>query len=126
MNGPIGPMGRPARPDLLWRLARALSCITVTSMLGAGCAHPGGDRSNEAGESGRQAREFEMNRRWHERPMSHLVAALGEPKLRMNIPGGGNPPGFVIVYGLDPASGCIDAFALVYGTDPLIRAYYCR
>lgn len=77
-------------------------------------------------EPAARSREFAMNQRWQYLPMSQLVAEWGEPKLLLNIPGGGNPPGFVAYYGLDPASGCIDAFALVWGDDPLIRAYYCR
>jgi hypothetical protein len=71
-------------------------------------------------------RESVMNIRWQNRPLSELVSALGEPVLFLAIPGGGNPPGFVVVYGVDPASGCIDAFALVYGEDPMIRVYHCR
>lgn len=114
------------QPDPIPGLVRALSCITVTGILGVGCAHLGTGRGDVAGEAAGQSREFAMNQRWQNRPMSQLVAALGEPKLLLTIPGGGNPPGFVAFYGLDPATGCIDAFALVYGADPAVRAYYCR
>lgn len=67
-----------------------------------------------------------MNRRWQNRRLSELRSVLGTPRMIMNIPGGGNPPGFVAVYGEDKASGCIDAFAFVYGGDPVIRVYHCR
>ena len=67
-----------------------------------------------------------MNRNWQNRRFSELKAALGQPRLIMSIPGGGNPPGFVAVYGTDPVSGCLDAFAFVYDGDPVIRIYHCR
>jgi hypothetical protein len=67
-----------------------------------------------------------MNGRWQNRRFSEMQAALGRPLLLMRIPGGGNPPGFVAVYGQDPVSGCIDAFAFVYAADPVIRVYHCR
>ena len=71
-------------------------------------------------------RERTMNQYWQNRRYSELVATLGQPRMLLNIPGGGNPPGFVAVYPLDVATGCIDAFAMVYGSDPLVRGYYCR
>ena len=67
-----------------------------------------------------------MNRYWQNRRYSELVATLGQPRMLLNIPGGGNPPGFVAVYGTDPVTRCVDAFAMVYGSDPLVRVYYCR
>jgi hypothetical protein len=101
--------------------------MTVTGMVGAGCTHLGaGHGEKEAGDAAGQSREFAMNQRWQNQPLSRLVDALGKPKLLLSIPGGGNPPGFIAFYGLDPATGCIDAFALVYGVNPAIRAYYCR
>ena len=71
-------------------------------------------------------RERTMNQYWQNRRYSELVATLGQPRMLLNIPGGGNPPGFVAVYGTDPLTGCIDAFAMVYGSDPRVRGYYCR
>jgi len=43
-------------------------------------------------------------------------------------PGGGNPPGFVVVYGLDDRSGCIDAFAInaAVTREPTVRIYADR
>jgi hypothetical protein len=84
------------------------------------------DYGQPSASSETRERERAMNTVWKNRSFSELVAALGKPLLIMSIPGGGNPPGFVAVYGDDPATGCIDAFALVYGSDPMIRAYYCR
>lgn len=75
---------------------------------------------------GRDQREADMNRRWQDRPLTELVAALGKPQLTMNIPGGGNPPGFAVVYGQDMVTGCIDAFAVNGAREPTIRIYYCR
>jgi hypothetical protein len=76
--------------------------------------------------STRLGREVNMNRRWQNHRLSELRSALGQPKLLMSIPGGGNPPGFVAVYEQDRLSGCIDAFALIYDGDPIIRVYHCR
>jgi hypothetical protein len=73
-----------------------------------------------------EGRERVMNQYWQNRRYSELVATLGQPRMLLNIPGGGSPPGFVAVYGTDPATRCIDAFAMVYGADPLVRVYYCR
>ena len=78
------------------------------------------------GSVARMQRELAMNLQWQNRSFSELKAALGQPVLVMHIPGGGNPPGFAAVYGVDPVSGCIDAFALLYGNDPIVRVYYCR
>lgn len=72
------------------------------------------------------AREVAMNRTWQNRRLSALRTALGEPRLIMQIPGGGSPPGFAAVYDVDPASGCVDAFAFVHDQDPVIRVYHCR
>lgn len=74
----------------------------------------------------RLGREAAMNQRWQNHHYSELLAALGTPARVMNIPGGGNPPGFVAVFPRDGASGCIDAFALMYAADPIVRVYHCR
>ena len=83
------------------------------------------DGASRAGNAPRE-REQAMNARWKNHSYSELVGALGQPLQLLNIPGGGEPPGFAAVYGRDPASGCVDSFALVYGSDPMIRVYYCR
>ncbi|HEY0825450.1 MAG TPA: hypothetical protein VGD76_16805, partial [Ramlibacter sp.] len=74
----------------------------------------------------RAEREATMNSRWRNRPLSELVRTLGKPMLTMDIPGGGTPPGFVVVYRPDAATGCIDAFAVTLGRDPVVRLYQCR
>jgi hypothetical protein len=71
-------------------------------------------------------REREMNARWQQRRYTELLAALGTPKRVMAIPGGGNPPSFAVVYGLDAVSGCVDAFAISMEDDPKVRIYHCR
>jgi len=102
---------------------RCASLVSVIALAVAGCALD--DGAPRAGTAPRE-REEAMNARWKNRSYSELVGALGQPLQLLNIPGGGNPPGFAAIYGRDPASGCIDAFALVYGSDPMIRVYYCR
>ena len=79
-----------------------------------------------ASTGSRHQRESDMNRQWQNRPLSDLVATYGEPRMVMNIPGGGTPPSFAVVYGPDPASGCIDAFAVSSRGAPVIRIYHCR
>jgi hypothetical protein len=108
------------------RCARAL--VFVLALAAAGCQFPWAldDGDHSASKAPRLQRESAMNTRWQNRPLAELIAALGEPPLIMSIPGGGNPPGFVVVYGVDPLSGCIDAFALFYGGDAIIRVYHCR
>lgn len=102
-------------------LALALAVVGCADLQESRPRHP-----EISGAVGRNTREAEMNQRWQDRNMSELVAALGQPVLMMNIPGGGNPPGFAVVYGQDSRTGCIDAFAMVYGPDPKVRYYYCR
>jgi hypothetical protein len=109
-----------------WRAARRAGALAL-ALAGAGCANVPASRHPEISAAvGRTAREAEMNQRWQNRNMSELVAALGEPILLMTIPGGGNPPGFAVVYGQHTGTGCIDAFAMLYGPDPRVRIYYCR
>ena len=83
-------------------------------------------RARYYGLQSREGRETAMNQLWQNRRYSELVATLGQPPRLLSIPGGGNPPGFVAVYGRDPTTGCIDAFAMVYGSDPRVRVYHCR
>lgn len=107
--------------------------LAVLALIAAGCQQaqlqsfdtPSCDvRCDDA--SSRSGREVAMNRNWQNRRFSELKTALGPPRLIMNIPGGGNPPGFIAVYGADPVTGCIDAFAFVYSGDPVMRLYHCR
>lgn len=101
--------------------------LLALALLGTGCQELPRERAREVGDGAdRNLRELQMNERWQWRPMSELVATLGEPVLVMNIPGGGNPPGFAVVFHQDRASGCIDAFAMMPARDPVVRNYYCR
>lgn len=124
------PDPRPCTQAASRGLRRACALALVLS--GAGCAQlerAAREPSQPAwagGGSSREQREAEMNRRWQDQPLTQLVAALGQPLLTMNIPGGGNPPGFVVVYGEHDSTGCIDAFAVNAGRDPRVRLYYCR
>jgi len=114
------------RSDVSWPCHKAL--VFLLALVTAACQQlpwSVGDASASGGND-RVQREMAMNIRWQNRPLSELVATFGQPLLIMTIPGGGNPPGFAVVYGVDPRSGCIDAFALVYGSDPTVRIYYCR
>ena len=109
-------------------------CSVALALLAAGCAQVPPDSFSAVPDSpmpagmviARQQREAEMNRAWQNRPLTQLVRTLGDPRLSLDIPGGGNPPGFVVVYGRDRATGCLDAFAVNLGTDPTVRLYSCR
>jgi hypothetical protein len=96
----------------------------------AGCAslpHEHPQRQLDFGSpADRDARERALNGQWQNRRLDELVAALGPPALVMSIPGGGNPPGFVVVYGADQRTGCIDAFAITHEPDARVRIYHCR
>jgi hypothetical protein len=81
---------------------------------------------SSASNFARHERESEMNRQWQNKPLAELLETYGKPKMVMNIPGGGMPPSFAVVYGQDPGSGCIDAFAVSSRGDPVIRIYHCR
>lgn len=113
--------------DKGWKFGRGTAAAALVLAACAGCADLQGRRHPEvSGAGNRIAREAEMNQRWQNRRMSELLAVMGQPVLVMNIPGGGNPPGFALVYAPDSASGCIDAFAMLHEQDPRIRVYYCR
>jgi hypothetical protein len=111
-------MGRTALLAALLAAAWLTGCSLTPEQGGAA-----GERTNSLS---RNLREREMNLRWQDHRMSELRASLGAPVAMLDIPGGGNPPGFVLVYPRDAATGCLDAFALVYGRDPVIRTYQCR
>lgn len=100
------------------------------ALLATGCAAPPREAAGPAAPgddmAARWQREAEMNRRWQNRPLPQLLDALGRPLIFMNIPGGGNPPGFVVVYGKDGSTGCIDSFTMNLGEVPTVRTYFCR
>jgi hypothetical protein len=74
----------------------------------------------------RYDRETQMNAQWQNRPVSDLLGAFGHPRMVLNIPGGGMPPSYAVIYGQDPDTGCIDAFAVSNSGEPVIRVYHCR
>jgi hypothetical protein len=74
----------------------------------------------------RAAREREINDAWQNQTVRDLIARWGPPRLLLDIPGGGNPPGFVLVYRRDEGTGCIDTFAVMYGAVTRVRSYQCR
>lgn len=125
---------REARPCQETAAARSTWNVGVAAIVLclAGCAEleRAAREQPQPGDAGgggvRDRREAEMNRRWQDQPLTELVATLGQPMLTMNIPGGGTPPGFVVVYGEHGSSGCIDAFAVNSGREPRVRVYYCR
>lgn len=127
-------MNRHAARHLSWTSCRGCRIpALLIALLATGCQTAQrewreGPTEEQAGAIGSPVawREFGMNRRWQNRRLAELTSALGEPRLIMDIPGGGSPPGFVVVYGTDADTGCTDAFALLHGQDPVIRVYHCR
>jgi hypothetical protein len=123
-------------PRAAGHIARALHKVPglALALAAAGCAcvDDAADRQTRAAPgfdlAARGERELEMNRQWQNRPLADLVATAGQPQQTVNIPGGGTPPGFVVIYGVDQRSGCIDAFAINAGStrEPTVRIYYCR
>lgn len=126
---PITAPGRAWRPiSPRWRFPLAALLLLAGGCETAKREWREGPTEQEAAASGSATtrREVTMNMRWQNQRFSQLRAALGEPVMLMDIPGGGNPPGMVAVYRVDPATGCRDAFALMFGQDPVIRVYHCR
>jgi hypothetical protein len=125
---------RPAAQEHPGRCERIARCSPLLLLGLAACAQfdvqplPREDhhRVSPVAATARQQREAEMNRQWQNKPLAELLATLGMPQMTMSIPGGGMPPGFAVVYGRDPASGCIDAFAVSATDQPVVRIYHCR
>lgn len=111
-----------SRPPVPLRAA-LLACV----LLAVACARLGPATGPDGPlPASREAREEEMNRAWERRPLAELLKARGRPQLILDIPGGGNPPGFVLVYPRDAATGCLDTFAMAYGRITVVRTYQCR
>ena len=66
-----------------------------------------------------------MNREWRARSFDELLAELGEPQLLLDL-SKGSSPGFIAIYGVDRATGCIDAFVVHADPDRTIGGYHCR
>ena len=77
-----------------------------------------------------KTRERELQTTWRGKPYTALVAAYGEPKLLMNVPGYRPLKTSVAVYGIrDDATRCIDAFTVVkHGItgEWTVADYFCR
>ncbi len=106
--------------------------VLAVALLATGCEHaeraqrPHHAASGQATDVARNVRETEMNARWQNHPFSELLGTLGPPRMVLAIPGGGNPPSFAVVYGVDPKTGCVDAFAVHIDAQPFVRVYHCR
>jgi len=107
---------------------RNTSLVAALVMAGfaslTGCApYPLDTAAVAATESGREAA---MRKRWADKPYRELVKEMGREGLVMDIPRYGWPPSSAVVFGIDDASGCVDAFLVVHGKEPLIKDYFCR
>ncbi|GAB3647590.1 hypothetical protein [Ramlibacter alkalitolerans] len=74
----------------------------------------------------RAAREAQINAQWQNHPVRELIARWGPPRQVLDIPGGGNPPGFLLLYPRDAGTGCVDTFSVLYGAVARVRSYHCR
>ncbi|MBL0391711.1 hypothetical protein JJ685_11245 [Ramlibacter monticola] len=99
----------------------------AAAVLLAACSDvPRGPSAPDALRAGRAERETELNRQWQNHSLAELLLGFGRPELLLDIPGGGNPPGFVLVYARDAGTGCLDTFAVVSGPVIRVRMYQCR
>ena len=104
-----------------------IAAAGAAALLAGACSiDPRAPGPPEPQRAGRVARETQMNLQWQNHTLAELLRGMGEPRLLLDIPGGGNPPGFVLVYPRDVATGCIDTFAVTYGREMLVRVYQCR
>ena len=104
-----------------------IAAVAASALLVAGCAtdaHRAG--APEPVPAARVEREGAFNRLWQNHSLRELIDHWGPPQLLLDIPGGGNPPGFVLVYRRDEDSGCLDTFAVTYGDVMRVRLYQCR
>ncbi len=104
--------------------------IMVLTALSVGCADlkPTDGGAKGKAESVRAARESSMQKVWAGKSYDELQESLGKPELTMSIPRYGWPPSEAILYGMDSASGCIDAFLVVHGGEEgsTVLNYFCR
>ena len=104
-------------------------CLAAAGALAvlAGCSPgPRWEAAPEPQRALRAERERDINAAWLNQPVRALMERWGPPRQLLDIPGGGNPPGFVLVYPRDTASGCVDTFAAAYGPVTRVRSYQCR
>ncbi len=67
-----------------------------------------------------------MRKQWADKPYRELVKHMGREGVVMDIPRYGWPASSAVVYGVDSATGCVDAFLVLHGEEPLIKDYFCR
>ena len=104
-----------------------IAAAGALALLAAACStEPRMGDMPEPVRASRAERERQINAEWQNHTLRELVERWGPPHQMLNIPGGGNPPGFVLVYLRDEGSGCIDAFAVAYGDVTRVRLYQCR
>lgn len=101
----------------------ATLAVSLLSLLSGCGAQPLADA---AANSSQSAREAAMRERWTDKPYRELVKDRGRQGLVLDIPRYGWPPSSAVVYGVDSASGCIDAFLVIHGKEPIIKDYFCR
>jgi hypothetical protein len=111
-----------------WQRGAGRAAAAALALSVGGCAVRAPQRPDpgRVAPSGRAARESEQNLRWSNHGYTELLGTLGLPQLLLEIPAGGNPPGFIAVYPRDAASGCLDTYVMVYGPSILVRGYQCR
>jgi hypothetical protein len=108
-------------------LGKRIATAGALALLAGGCGMvPRTAAPPEPVRAERAAREVQMNREWQNQTLADLLRDMGRPRLLLDIPGGGNPPGFVLVYARDAGTGCLDTFAVMYGVETRVRLYQCR
>lgn len=104
-----------------------IAAAGALALLAGGCAiDPRWAIAPDPPRASRAVRERDINGTWQNHTLRELIDEWGPPRLLLDIPGGGNPPGFVLVYPRDAATGCIDTFAVAYGPVTRVRIYQCR
>lgn len=108
--------------------ATRIALAGMLAVLAAGCGiDPLADSAPQPLLSaGRAQRERQLNEDWQNHTLRELVDRWGPPWRMLEIPGGGNPPGFIMVYPRDEGTGCLDTFSIMYGPVTRVRGYQCR
>jgi hypothetical protein len=105
-------------------------CIAAAgalALLASACSvDPPSPPGPEPATASRAMREAEMNSAWQNHSVAELLHARGPARVLFDIPGGGSPAGYVLVYPRDAATGCLDAYAVMAGSEDRVRIYYCR
>ena len=101
--------------------------LGAIALLAAGCSVPVRPLPPpDPLRASRMAREAQMTQVWQDQTLQQVLQARGRPQVLLDIPGGGNPPGFVLVYPRDAATGCLDTFTMAFGAQARVRSYQCR